>query len=113
VLVDYTNMMRQERGMPLLQALIESARRRLKPILMTTLTTVLGLMPLATGLGEGSEIQAPLARVVVGGLTSSTMVTLIIIPCIYYLVDRRREARRVAREAAKASEGAKAGQMAT
>jgi hydrophobic/amphiphilic exporter-1 (mainly G- bacteria), HAE1 family len=60
---------------------------------MTTLTTSLGLLPLAFGLGEGSELQAPLARVVVGGLLSSSLVTLLLVPCAYYVMERRREPR--------------------
>jgi HAE1 family hydrophobic/amphiphilic exporter-1 len=64
---------------------------------MTTLTTALGLLPLAIGLGEGSEIQAPLARVVVGGLLSSTLITLFFVPSLYLLLERRRLARAGAR----------------
>ena len=67
------------------EALVEAGRRRLRPILMTTLTTILGLMPLALGVGEGSEAQAPLARAVVGGLTGSTLITLVLIPAVYSL----------------------------
>jgi HAE1 family hydrophobic/amphiphilic exporter-1 len=74
-----------EDGMPTRDALIEAGRRRLRPILMTTLTTILGLMPLALGMGEGSEAQAPLARAVVGGLTGSTLITLVLIPAVYSL----------------------------
>jgi HAE1 family hydrophobic/amphiphilic exporter-1 len=72
---------------------VQAGRRRLRPILMTTLTTVLGLVPLAIGIGEGSELQAPLARVVVGGLLASTAITLVLIPAIYLVVERRRERR--------------------
>ena len=64
-------------------AVIEAGRLRLRPILMTTTTTVLGLLPLALGIGAGAEIQAPLARVVVGGLVASTLVTLVLIPVAY------------------------------
>jgi HAE1 family hydrophobic/amphiphilic exporter-1 len=64
-------------------ALIEAGRRRLRPILMTTLTTILGLLPLAFGIGEGSDAQAPLARAVVGGLAGSTLITLVLIPAVY------------------------------
>ncbi len=64
-------------------ALTEAGRRRLRPILMTTLTTIFGLLPLALGIGEGSEAQAPLARAVVGGLTASTLITLVLIPVVY------------------------------
>ena len=79
-------------------AIVQAGRRRLRPILMTTLTTVLGLTPLAIGLGEGSELQSPLARVVVGGLLASTAITLVLIPAIYLMVERRREARRARRD---------------
>jgi len=70
-------------GMRTRDALTEAGRRRLRPILMTTLTTILGLMPLALGIGEGSDAQAPLARAVVGGLTGSTLITLVLIPVVY------------------------------
>jgi HAE1 family hydrophobic/amphiphilic exporter-1 len=97
VLVDYVNLLRREHGRSLVTALLEGGRRRLRPILMTTLTTALGLLPLAIGLGEGSEIQAPLARVVVGGLLSSTLITLFFVPSLYLLLERRRLARAGAR----------------
>jgi len=83
VLVDYINLMRREHGMEVRQAVIESGRLRLRPILMTTLTTILGLLPLSLGLGAGGEIQASLARVVIGGLAASTLVTLVFIPVVY------------------------------
>ncbi len=83
VLVDYTNLMRRRDGLPIVEAVIESGRRRLRPILMTTSTTVLGLVPLAIGLGEGSEMQTPMARVVVGGLVTSTLITLFLVPVVY------------------------------
>jgi HAE1 family hydrophobic/amphiphilic exporter-1 len=75
-------------GMGTHEALIEAGRRRLRPILMTTLTTILGLLPLALGIGEGSDAQAPLARAVVGGLTGSTLITLVLIPVVYSLFHR-------------------------
>lgn len=83
VLVDYINLMRRDRGMNVRRAVIESGKLRLRPILMTTLTTVLGLLPLAFGLGAGAELQASLARVVIGGLIASTLVTLVFIPVAY------------------------------
>lgn len=83
VLVDAVNLLRREHHMGAADAVIEAGRLRLRPILMTTTTTVLGLLPLALGLGAGAEIQAPLARVVVGGLLASTLVTLILIPTAY------------------------------
>ncbi len=76
-------------GTELKAAVAEAGRRRLRPILMTTLTTVLALVPLAFGVGEGADAQAPLARTVVGGLTGSTLITLILIPAVYVLFHRR------------------------
>jgi len=81
-------------GMRTREALIEAGRRRLRPILMTTLTTILGLMPLALGIGEGSDAQAPLARAVVGGLTGSTLITLVLIPVVYSLFHPDPQAHR-------------------
>jgi HAE1 family hydrophobic/amphiphilic exporter-1 len=72
-------------GMSVRDAVAEAGRRRLRPILMTTLTTVLALLPLALGIGEGADAQAPLARAVVGGLTGSTLITLVLIPAVYSL----------------------------
>ena len=106
VLVDYTNLLRREQGFALHRAIVTAARRRLRPILMTTLTTALGLLPLALGTVEGSEIQAPLARTVVGGLVSSTLVTLLLVPSVYLLMEGRRP--RLAR-AAVAGTGALSG----
>lgn len=90
LLVDHTNLLRRRDGLPLRAAIEEAGRRRLRPILMTTLTTVLALLPLALGMGEGGEAQAPMARVVVGGLTSSTLITLFVVPVIYALFERGR-----------------------
>ncbi|HVS20090.1 MAG TPA: efflux RND transporter permease subunit, partial [Planctomycetota bacterium] len=73
-------------------AVAEAGRRRLRPILMTTLTTVLALMPLALGIGEGADAQAPMARTVVGGLTGSTLITLVLIPSVYLLLRRGKRA---------------------
>ncbi len=106
VLVDNVNRMRREVGCTLHEALVRGARRRLRPILMTTLTTALGLLPLTLGIGEGSELQAPLARVVVGGLLASTLITLIFVPSLYLLVERGRERRRAMRGRRKAARSA-------
>ena len=83
VLIDYINLLRREQGMSTIEAVVEAGRLRLRPILMTTLTTTLGLLPLAIGIGPGAEIQASLARVVIGGLLASTLVTLVLIPVLY------------------------------
>ncbi len=106
VLVDYINRLRREQYFELTEAIVQAGRRRLRPILMTTLTTALGLVPLAIGLGEGSELQAPLARVVVGGLLSSTAITLLFVPSLYLVVERRLLARREAVASERASDTA-------
>lgn len=88
LLVDYTNLLRREEKMELREAIMEAGRRRLRPILMTALTTIIGLMPLALGLGEGGEAQAPMARTVIGGLLSSTLITLVVVPVVYSIFER-------------------------
>lgn len=90
LLVDYTNLLRRRDGMELMEAIKESGRRRMRPILMTALTTIVAMVPMALGLGEGSEVQSPLARTVIGGLTSATFITLVVIPVIYSLFEQRR-----------------------
>ncbi|MBU1343642.1 MAG: efflux RND transporter permease subunit [Proteobacteria bacterium] len=80
-------------GLPVRDAIAEAGRRRLRPILMTTLTTILALVPLALGMGEGAETQAPLARAVIGGLAVSTVITLILIPAVYSLFHPQRTPR--------------------
>jgi HAE1 family hydrophobic/amphiphilic exporter-1 len=87
LLVDHTNLLRRRDSLGVREAIVEAGRRRLRPILMTALTTVLGLMPLALGLGEGGEAQAPLARAVIGGLSSSTLLTLVFVPVVYSLIE--------------------------
>ena len=77
-------------GMAIREAVAEAGRRRLRPILMTTLTTILALLPLALGVGEGADAQAPLARAVVGGLAGSTLITLVLIPVVYSLFHPER-----------------------
>jgi len=88
LLVDHTNLLRR-RGMSFFEAIEEAGRRRLRPILMTAATTMLALVPLAIGLGEGGEAQAPLARAVMGGLLSSTLITLVVIPVVYSIFKSR------------------------
>ncbi len=89
VLVDYINHLRRE-GMEKIEAIVEAGSVRLRPILMTTLTTVLGLLPMALGLGEGAEIRTPMAITVIAGLISSTVLTLIVIPTVYAVLDRSK-----------------------
>ena len=102
VMVDYINQLR-DGGMELREAVVEGGRTRLRPILMTALTTILAMVPLALGVGAGAEIRYPMARAVVGGLTTSTILTLVLVPVLYTifenLADRRKE-----RRAAKAAE---------
>jgi hydrophobic/amphiphilic exporter-1 (mainly G- bacteria), HAE1 family len=88
VLIDAVNRRRAE-GFPKRDAIIEAGRDRLRPILMTSMTTVLGLLPMALGLGEGAELRAPLAITVIGGLTMATLLTLIVIPVVYAILDRK------------------------
>jgi HAE1 family hydrophobic/amphiphilic exporter-1 len=87
LLVDYINTLRRRDGMPLRDAVELGGRTRLRPILMTSIATMLGLVPMAIGVGEGGELQAPLARVVIGGLLTSTLVTLVLVPAIYTLFE--------------------------
>lgn len=88
VLVDLINQLRTE-GKELLDAILEAGSARLRPILMTSLTTALGLLPMAMGFGEGSEVRTPMAITVIGGLTVSTLLTLLVIPVVYSLMDRK------------------------
>ncbi len=89
VIVDFTNLQR-ERGLSINQAVITAGKSRLRPVLMTTLTTILGMIPLAVGSGEGSEIWKPMGIAVVGGLTFSTLLTLLVIPAIYSVFGNRQ-----------------------
>ncbi|UCF06388.1 MAG: efflux RND transporter permease subunit [bacterium] len=90
LLVHHTNQLRRDGGMGLIEAVRRAGSHRLRPILMTSMTTALGLLPLAIGFGEGGEAQAPLARVVIGGLLSSTLITLVLIPVVYTIFERTR-----------------------
>ncbi|MEM7053610.1 MAG: efflux RND transporter permease subunit [Pseudomonadota bacterium] len=89
VLVTRINQLRED-GLKRHTAIVEAAKARLRPIVMTTLTTILGLLPLAIGLGEGAEMRAPMAITVIGGLLLATLLTLIVIPVFYSVLDRRR-----------------------
>jgi hydrophobe/amphiphile efflux-1 (HAE1) family protein len=99
VLVDYTNLLR-DRGMSLIPAVIAGGKSRLRPVLMTTLTTILGMLPLAIGIGEGAEIWRPMGVAIIGGLTVSTMITLVLMPVVYTMFGANRmksERKRIAK----------------
>lgn len=99
VLVDYTNILRA-RGLPMTEAVRQAGRTRLRPVLMTALTTIVALIPMAFGRGQGAEVWNPLGLTVLGGLLTSTVVTLVLVPTIYSLLEGRRKAR-TAREPAR------------
>jgi hydrophobic/amphiphilic exporter-1 (mainly G- bacteria), HAE1 family len=88
VLIDYVNQLRRNDGLAKMEALLQAGTLRFRPILMTTSTTVLALLPMALGLGEGAEIRAPMAITVIGGLLVSTILTLVLIPVVYSILDR-------------------------
>jgi HAE1 family hydrophobic/amphiphilic exporter-1 len=92
VLVDYINLMRA-RGLPLKEAIIVAGKNRLRPVLMTATTTVIALLPMALGIGEGAEFMSPLAKAVAGGLTIGTFLTLIFIPVMYSIFETRIKGR--------------------
>ena len=89
LLVDHINLLRRRDGMSIRDAIEEAGRRRLRPILMTATTTILAMTPLAIGIGEGGEAQAPMARAIIGGLISSNLITLVVLPSIYAVFERR------------------------
>lgn len=91
ILIDKVNQLR-EAGVTKHEALVEGARSRLRPIIMTTLCTLFGFLPLAVAMGEGAEVRAPMAITVIGGLLVSTLLTLLVIPVVYDLLDRRGDA---------------------
>jgi len=88
VLVDYINQMREKHGMDLWVAILVSGKRRMRPVLMTALTTIFGMIPLSLKLGSGSEIWVPLGRAVIGGLSFATVFTLILVPIIYLFFEQ-------------------------
>jgi HAE1 family hydrophobic/amphiphilic exporter-1 len=90
ILIDKVNQLREE-GVPKREALVAGARSRLRPIAMTTLCTLFGFLPLALAFGEGSEVRSPMAITVIGGLLVSTLLTLVVIPVVYDLLDRRSD----------------------
>ena len=87
ILVDAINQLKQE-GMALTEAIIEAGTRRIRPIMMTSMTTILALLPLTLGFGEGAALRGPMAIAVISGLVSSTLLTLVVIPCVYATLDR-------------------------
>jgi HAE1 family hydrophobic/amphiphilic exporter-1 len=90
LLVDHINLLRRRDGLPVQEAIIEAGRRRLRPIMMTATTTILAMTPLAVGIGEGGEAQAPMARAIIGGLLSSSLITLVVVPSVYGLFERKK-----------------------
>ena len=90
VLIDYMNLLRKRDGKELVRAVLDGGSSRLKPILMTTLTTILGIIPMSLGVGEGAEIYAPLGQAIGGGLVTSTLITLFLIPVLYYILESRK-----------------------
>ena len=90
ILVDAINQLKQE-GLSRIDAIIEAGQRRIRPIIMTSLTTILALLPLTFGFGEGAALRAPMALAVIGGLITSTILTLFVIPCVYSVLDQLRK----------------------
>ena len=88
VLIDRVNQLRED-GVAKREALVEGARSRLRPIMMTTLCAVFGFLPLALAFGDGAEVRSPMAVTVIGGLLVSTLLTLVVIPVVYDLLDRK------------------------
>jgi HAE1 family hydrophobic/amphiphilic exporter-1 len=94
ILIDYINRLRKEDGVGLREAITQGGRIRLRPILMTTLCTICGLIPMALGMGEGAEANASLAIAVIGGLTVSTFLTLVFVPTLYFMAEGWRLKRK-------------------
>ena len=88
ILVDRINQLK-EQGMELTEAIMAAAQQRIRPIIMTGLTTILALLPMCFGFGEGASLRSPMALAVIGGLVTATILTLIVIPCVYYIFDRK------------------------
>jgi hydrophobic/amphiphilic exporter-1 (mainly G- bacteria), HAE1 family len=107
LIVDQTARLQRGYGLPLYEAVLEAGRRRLRPVMMTTLTTTFAMLPLAIGIGEGAEAQAPMARAVIGGLLSASFITLLVIPVIYVIFHRHDDARaKAATPASRVATGA-------
>ena len=100
VLIDYITLNR-ERGLSIRRAVVSGGRSRLRPVVMTTLTTILGMVPMAVGTGQGAELWRPMGTAVIGGLTFSTILTLLFVPvlyCVFASVGLRRKRRRLHRD---------------
>jgi HAE1 family hydrophobic/amphiphilic exporter-1 len=91
LLIDFAKWAREKDGLPRREALIEAGAIRLRPIMMTTLALIAGMIPVALGIGEGAEFRAPLGRAVIGGVITSTLLTLVVIPTFYEILDEWRE----------------------
>ncbi len=91
LLIDFAKWARRDRGLSRRDALIEAGRTRLRPIMMTTLALVAGMIPVALGRGEGADFRAPLGRAVIGGVIASTVLSLLVIPTVYEIFDEWRE----------------------
>jgi HAE1 family hydrophobic/amphiphilic exporter-1 len=91
LLIDFAKWAREKDGMPRREALIQAGAIRLRPIMMTTLALIAGMLPVALGIGEGAEFRAPLGRAVIGGVITSTLLTLVVIPTFYEILDEWRE----------------------
>jgi HAE1 family hydrophobic/amphiphilic exporter-1 len=91
LLIDFAKWAREKDGLPRREALIQAGAIRLRPILMTTLALIAGMLPVALGIGEGAEFRAPLGRAVIGGVITSTLLTLVVIPTFYEILDEWRE----------------------
>ena len=91
-MVDYINQLRRE-GLSKKEAIVESAKARLRPILMTTLTTVISMSTLALGIGGGSDMMKPMAIVMIGGLVYGTLLTLIVVPTLYDIMNKEKDMR--------------------
>jgi HAE1 family hydrophobic/amphiphilic exporter-1 len=91
LLIDFAKWAKESRGVSTRDALIEAGRIRLRPILMTTLALIAGMIPVALGRGEGADFRSPLGRAVIGGVITSTLLTLVVIPTFYEILDEWRE----------------------
>ncbi len=105
LLVDFTNQRKAE-GASLVEALIDAGRERFRPILMTTIAMIVGMMPIALATGAGAEVKNGMAWVIIGGLSSSLLLTLVVVPCVYYIIDKLRDrvgGRKARKQAATAA----------